>query len=75
MADRLENIAIATGASIQEHASAEADVVKKATEFLDNDVYHWLEASQADNQEPQGPVMTPPFRDKTLRNGARLSED
>ena len=56
MADRLSND---TGASFQEHGSAEANIVKAATTFLDNDVNHWLETSHAEYQEPQGPVMTP----------------
>ena len=59
MADRLANIAMDTGASIQEHDFAEVNVVKAATAFLDNDVNHWLETSHAEYQEPQGPVMTP----------------
>ena len=40
MADRLANIAMDTGASIHEHASAEANVVEAATAFLDNYVNH-----------------------------------
>ena len=40
MADRLPNIAMDTGASIQEHGSAEANIVEAATAFLDNDVNH-----------------------------------
>ena len=59
MADWLANIAMDTGASIQEHAFAEANVVEEATAFLDNDVNHWPKASHAEYQEPQGPVMTP----------------
>ena len=47
MADRLANIAMDTGASIQEHVSAEANVVETATAFLDNDAKHWLETSDA----------------------------
>ena len=59
MADRLAHIAMNTKASIQEHASAEANIVEAATAFLDNDLNHWLETSQAEYQELQGPVMTP----------------
>ena len=55
----MANIAMDTGASIQVHASVEADVVKEATAFLDNDVNYWLEASQAEYYEPQGSSMTP----------------
>ena len=58
MADRLANIAMDTGASIQEHASAEANIVEASTAFLDNDVNHWLKTSQAEYKEPQGPVLT-----------------
>ena len=43
MADRLANIVMDTGASIQEHASAEENIVEAATALLDNDVNHWLE--------------------------------
>ena len=58
MGDRLANIAMDTGASIQEHASAEANIVEASTAFLDNDVNHWLKTSQAEYKEPQGPVLT-----------------
>ena len=53
MANQLANIAMNTEASIQVLSSAEADVVKEATTFLDNDVNHWLEASQAEYHETQ----------------------
>ena len=59
MADRLASVAMDTGASIQEHGSTETNVVEAATAFLDNDLNHWLETSQAEYQELQGPVMTP----------------
>ena len=59
MADRLANIAMDTGGSIQEHCSTEANIFEAATAFLDNDVNHWLETFHAEYQEPQGPVMTP----------------
>ena len=55
MADRLANIAMDTGAFIQEHDSAEANIVEAATAFLDNDVNHLLETSHAEYQEPQSP--------------------
>ena len=58
-ADRLANIAMDIRASIQEHASAEANIVEAATTFLNNDVNHWLETFHAEYHEPQGPVMTP----------------
>ena len=59
MADRMANIAMDTEASIQVHASTEAGVVKEAAAFLDNDVNHWLEASQAEHHKPHGPALTP----------------
>ena len=55
MADRLANIAMETGASIQDQGSAEANIVEVDTAFLDNDVNHWLETSHAEYQEPKDP--------------------
>ena len=40
MADRLVNVAMDTGASIQEHGSAEANIVEAATASLNNDANH-----------------------------------
>ena len=45
--DRLENIDMDIGASIQEHASSEANIVEAATSFLDNDVNYWVWGSHA----------------------------
>ena len=60
MADRLANIAMDTGASIQVHASSDRSVMKEATTSLDNDVKHWLEASHAEhNAALQSPTLTP----------------
>ena len=58
MADRLANIAMDTTDLIQIDSSTEYSVALEATSFLDNDVNHWLEASQAENHEPQGPALT-----------------
>ena len=58
MADRLANIAINTGASIQEHVSAEANIMEAATASLDNDINHCLETSHAkikDLKDPKDP--------------------
>lgn len=48
MADRLANIAMDTGASIQAHAISHPDLVQEASDFLDSDVNHWLETTQAE---------------------------
>ena len=58
MADRLANIAMDTGASVQAHAPYNPGLVQEATSFLDSDVNHWLETSQAELQQIQGPVLT-----------------
>ncbi|CAI5737102.1 unnamed protein product [Peronospora destructor] len=58
MADRLAKIAMDTGASIQVQATYARGVITEAAAFLDNDVNHWLEASQAEHYELQGPAMT-----------------
>ena len=58
MADRLANIAMDTGSSIQTHAISNPVLVQEASHFLDADVNHWLETSQADHQLViQGPVL------------------
>ncbi|CAI5704132.1 unnamed protein product [Peronospora farinosa] len=59
MADRMANIAMDTGASIQVHASAGEGIVMEASAFLDHDVNHWMEVSQAEHHESQGHAMTP----------------
>ena len=59
MADRLANIAMDTGASVQAHASSNPVLVQENTTFLDSDVNHWLETSQAEQYVIQGPVLTP----------------
>ena len=41
--------------SIQVDSSTGHRVVLEATAFLGNDVNHWLEASQAEHHELQGP--------------------
>ena len=59
MADRLANIAMDTGSSIQTHAISNPGLVQEASNFLDTDVNHWLETSQADHQLViQGPGLT-----------------
>uniref|UniRef100_M4BCN6 RNase H type-1 domain-containing protein n=1 Tax=Hyaloperonospora arabidopsidis (strain Emoy2) TaxID=559515 RepID=M4BCN6_HYAAE len=55
MADRQENIAMDTGASMQAHAPFNPGLVKEATVFLDSDVNHWLETLQAEQERIQGP--------------------
>ena len=57
MADRLANIAMDTGASVQAHASSNPGLIQEATTFLDSDVNHWLETFQAKQHELQGPVL------------------
>ena len=42
MVDRLVSVAMDIGASIQEHGSAETNIVEADTAFLDNDVNHNL---------------------------------
>ena len=44
-----------TGASIQEHAYAEANIVEAATAFFDNDVNHWLEVSWVNTKNSKYP--------------------
>ena len=55
MADRLADIAMNTKASIQEHASAEANIVEAATAFLGNDVNHWLKTYKLNTKNPKDP--------------------
>ena len=55
IAYRMANLAMDTGASIEVHVSSDHGTVKEAMPFLDNDVYHWLEASQAEHHELQVP--------------------
>ena len=58
MVDRLANIGMDTGAPVQAHAPSKPGLVQEATTFLDLDVNHSLETSQADINVPQGLVMT-----------------
>ena len=48
MADRVANVAMDTGASVQAKATCNTDMVQVVTGVLDSDVNHWLETSQAD---------------------------
>ena len=59
MAIRLANIAMDTGASFQGHATSNPVLVQETTTFLDSNVKHWLETSQAEKYVIQGPVLTP----------------
>ena len=71
MADRLANIDMDIGASIQDYASEEANIVEATTTFLNNDVNHWLETSHADYQELQEPVLTSPNKIISRQESAR----
>ena len=71
MADRLEDIAMDTKSSIQEHASAEANIVEAATAFLGNDVNHWLETSHIEHIDIPGPTLTPRNRIISRQEAAR----
>ena len=71
MAYRLANIAMDTTDSIQVDSSTEHTVVLEATAFIDNDVNHWLEASQAEHHELQGPALNPRNLILSWRDSAR----
>ena len=58
MADRLANIATDTRASIQAHATSNPGLDQEATTFIDSDVNHGLETSQAEQHVIQGPALT-----------------
>ena len=59
MADRLANIAMDRGTSVQAHASSNLGIAQKATTFLHSDVNHWLETSQTDQYVIRGSILTP----------------
>ena len=71
MADRLANIAMDATDSIQVDFSTEHRVVLEATAFLDSDVNHWLEASQAKHHELQGTALAPRNLILSRRDSAR----
>ena len=71
MSDRLANIAMDTGDSIQVGASLDQCVIKEATDFLDDDVNHWLEASHADQYVILGPALTPRDQIASRQESAR----
>ena len=48
MTDRLAYIAMDTEVSVQAHATSYPGLVQEATTFLDPNVNHWLETSQAE---------------------------
>ena len=75
MDDRLANIAMDTTDSIQVDSSTEQRVVLEATAFLENDVNHWLEASQEEHHELQGPALTPRNLILSRRDSARRRTD
>ena len=58
MADRLANIATDTCASVQVNGLSYRRVVTETAGFLDNDVNHWLETSQAEQPELQSHAAT-----------------
>ena len=59
MADRLANIAMDTGASIQAHASSNPGLVQEAMSFLDSDVNYWLETCRTDKYVIKSPILPP----------------
>ena len=58
MEDRLANVAMETGASVQAQATSNPGLVQEATSFLDSDVYHWLETSRAKQHVIQDLILT-----------------
>ena len=75
MADRLANFAMDTGASMQTHAFSNLGLVQEATVFFYSDVNHWLKTSQAEQQQIQGPELTPRNLIISRRESARRHSD
>ena len=75
MADRLANIGMDTGASMQAHAPSKPGLVQEAMVFVDSDVNYWLEIPQAEQQQIQGSELTSRNLIISRRESARRRSD